>query len=181
MDLRTCHCGFACPAVAAVAAAGRIPHARAWARASPRHTFGLARYGSRRRPDSGRHAVIHRAACMDLWRVGTSSFSQCHCLPEEAQSLKGASEPLLFTSFFGDFHLDIHHTLIECAGGTVALPAQPMNHRSDGGHLLVNPPRPVWERTELTPRELALWGCLVAATAKAMLETLPQLSGGCLN
>jgi diadenosine tetraphosphate (Ap4A) HIT family hydrolase len=77
--------------------------------------------------------------------------------------------------------LDIHHTLIKCAGGTVALPASPMNHRSDGGHLLVNPPRPVWERTELTPNELALWACLVAATARAMLETLPQLAGGCLN
>ncbi len=77
--------------------------------------------------------------------------------------------------------MDIHHTLIRCAGGTVDLPAQAMNHRSDGGHLLVNPPRPVWERTQLSPDELMRWACLVAATAQAMLDTLPQLAGGCLN
>lgn len=77
--------------------------------------------------------------------------------------------------------MEIHHTLISCAGGTIALPASPMNHRSDGGHLLVNPPRQVWERSELTPEELARWACLVAATGRAMLETLPQLAGGCLN
>ncbi|MES2944584.1 MAG: hypothetical protein V4772_17075 [Pseudomonadota bacterium] len=56
-----------------------------------------------------------------------------------------------------------------------------MNHRSDGGHLLVNPPRQVWERSELTPDELSRWACLVAATGQAMLETLPQLAGACLN
>ena len=77
--------------------------------------------------------------------------------------------------------MDIHHTLVVCAGGTVDLPLRPMNHRSDGGHLLVNPPRPVWERSELTPDELARWACLVAATGRAMLDTLPQLEGGCLN
>ncbi|MES2241403.1 MAG: hypothetical protein V4639_00885 [Pseudomonadota bacterium] len=77
--------------------------------------------------------------------------------------------------------MDIHHTLVSCAGGTVALPTKPMNHRNDGGHLLVNPPRPVWERSELTPEELARWSCLVAATGRAMLDTLPQLAGGCLN
>jgi diadenosine tetraphosphate (Ap4A) HIT family hydrolase len=77
--------------------------------------------------------------------------------------------------------LEIQNILVSCAGGTVALPAQPMNHRSDGGHLLVNPPRQVWERSELTPAELASWACLVAATGKAMLEALPQLAGGCIN
>jgi diadenosine tetraphosphate (Ap4A) HIT family hydrolase len=77
--------------------------------------------------------------------------------------------------------LEIHHTLIRCVGGTVDLPAKPMNHRSDGGHLLVNPPRPVWDRSELMPDELGRWACLVAATGRAMLETLPQLAGGCLN
>ena len=40
--------------------------------------------------------------------------------------------------------------LLSCAGGTVTLPARPLNHRRDGGHLLVNPPREVWERSELT-------------------------------
>jgi diadenosine tetraphosphate (Ap4A) HIT family hydrolase len=75
----------------------------------------------------------------------------------------------------------MHHTLVVCAGGTVGLPKRPMNHGRDGGHLLVNPPRPVWERSELTPDELVRWACLVAATGKAMLDTLPQLDGGCLN
>ena len=31
--------------------------------------------------------------------------------------------------------------------------AADMNHRRDGGHLLVNPPREVWERSELTALE----------------------------
>ena len=77
--------------------------------------------------------------------------------------------------------MDIYTTLIRCAGGSVGLPTRPMNHRSDGGHVLVHPPRPVWERSELTPEELALWSCLVAAAGRAMLDTLPQLAGGCLN
>lgn len=63
----------------------------------------------------------------------------------------------------------------------MGLPPQVMNHRSDGGHLLVNPPRPVWERSELSVSELTQWACLVAATGQAMLETLPQLSHGCIN
>ena len=77
--------------------------------------------------------------------------------------------------------MDIYPTLLRCAGGSVGLPTRPMNHRSDGGHVLVHPPRPVWERSELTPEELALWSCLVAAAGRAMLDTLPQLAGGCLN
>ena len=43
-----------------------------------------------------------------------------------------------------------------CAGGTVVLPGKVLCDRRDGGHLLVNPPRPVWERSCLTPEELAL-------------------------
>ncbi|MDQ3798433.1 MAG: hypothetical protein M3384_03185 [Acidobacteriota bacterium] len=46
---------------------------------------------------------------------------------------------------------------------------------------MVNPPREVWERSELTPVELTLWSFLVAATARAMLERLPQLANGCIN
>jgi len=63
------------------------------------------------------------------------------------------------------------------------LPASPLllATRSDGGNLLVNPPRPVWERSELTAAELAHWSFLVAATGRAMLEALPQLDGGCIN
>lgn len=72
-------------------------------------------------------------------------------------------------------------TLLSCAGGVVLLPGKLLNDRRDGGHLLVNPPRPVWERSELSPAELTNWSFLVAATGQAMLETLPQLEGGCLN
>jgi len=53
--------------------------------------------------------------------------------------------------------------------------------RADGGNLVVNPPRPVWERSCLTREELVQWSFLVAATAQAMLEVLPQLEGGCIN
>jgi diadenosine tetraphosphate (Ap4A) HIT family hydrolase len=68
-----------------------------------------------------------------------------------------------------------------CAGGTLVLPATVLCDRQDGGHLVVNPPRPVWERSELAPLELAQWACLVAATGRAMLEVLPALKDGCLN
>ena len=71
--------------------------------------------------------------------------------------------------------------MVECAGGTVIVPRMPLLDRMDGGHLVVNPPRSVWERSELTPLELADWGCLTAATGRAMLDCLPQLSGGCVN
>lgn len=53
--------------------------------------------------------------------------------------------------------------------------------RSDGGHLVVNPPRNVWERSELTAEELVRWSFLVAAAGRAMIDALPQLDGGCVN
>lgn len=53
--------------------------------------------------------------------------------------------------------------------------------REDGGNLLVNPPRHVWERGQLTPAELTHWSFLVAAAGQAMLAVLPQLEGGCIN
>lgn len=72
--------------------------------------------------------------------------------------------------------------LLVDAGGTVMLPSpRPMVSREDGGHLIVNPPRDVWERSELTDVELASWGRLVAATGRAMIDVLPQLTGGCVN
>lgn len=71
--------------------------------------------------------------------------------------------------------------LLTCEGGTVMLPPKPLQGRRDGGHLLVNPSREVWERGELTPVELTQWSFLVAAAGTAMLEVLPQLRGGCLN
>ena len=73
--------------------------------------------------------------------------------------------------------------LYTCAGGTIVLP-QPdlvLVDREDGGNLVVNPPRAVWERAELTANELTAWSHLVAAAGAAMLETLPQLDGGCIN
>src|SRR3954465_4561251 len=73
--------------------------------------------------------------------------------------------------------------LFTCDGGTVCLPAADLVlvDRNDGGNLIVNPPRDVWERSELTAQELTHWGFLVAATGRAMLDTLPQLAGGCIN
>jgi hypothetical protein len=75
----------------------------------------------------------------------------------------------------------VSRTLFECSGGRLVLPEMVLVDRGDGGHLCVNPPRDVWERGELAPRELTLWSFLVAATGKAMLEALPQLEGGCIN
>ncbi len=73
--------------------------------------------------------------------------------------------------------------LFSCAGGGVFLPSRngALVSRADGGNLIVNPPRDVWERSELTPQELRDWSYLVAATGAAMLQTLPQLDGGCIN
>jgi len=65
--------------------------------------------------------------------------------------------------------------------GVVKLPRLLLLDRADGGHLVVEPPRPVWERSELSARELAAWSRLVAATGAAMLECLPQLREGCVN
>jgi len=75
----------------------------------------------------------------------------------------------------------VSRTLLLHPSGSVELPAKVLCDRADGGHLMVNPPRPVWERTALDADELAAWSLLVAATGQAMLETLPQLRDGCLN
>lgn len=74
-------------------------------------------------------------------------------------------------------------TLLATTGGQLVLPARALLLVSapDGGNLVVVPPRPVWERSELSPEELARWGWLVAACGHAMLQVLPQLEGGCLN
>ena len=73
--------------------------------------------------------------------------------------------------------------LFECAGGDVVLPDRKLVlvGREDGGNLIVNPPREVWERSELSAKELTRWSFLVAAAGAAMLETLPQLEHGCIN
>jgi hypothetical protein len=71
--------------------------------------------------------------------------------------------------------------LFTCEGGSIVRPATVLCDRLDGGHLIVNPPRPVWERSSLDPVELVSWSLLVAATGQAMLETLPVLRDGCLN
>ena len=74
-------------------------------------------------------------------------------------------------------------TLFATAGGRVLLPDRGslLASRDDGGALVVVPPRIVWERSELDAAELAGWSFLVAATGRAMLDTLPQLEGGCIN
>lgn len=73
--------------------------------------------------------------------------------------------------------------LFSCDGGQIVLPdvGAALVDRMDGGNLIVNPPRNVWERCELTAEELKLWSYLVAATGQAMLEVLPQLQDGCIN
>jgi hypothetical protein len=73
--------------------------------------------------------------------------------------------------------------LFRCDGGHLLLPDPTgvLATRLDGGNLIVNPPRPVWERGELTPHELTQWAFLVAAAGSAMLDVLPQLDGGCIN
>src|SRR5829696_2875375 len=73
--------------------------------------------------------------------------------------------------------------LFSCDGGDIVLPDARLLlvSRLDGGNLVVNPPRRVWERSALTPPELTRWAALVAAAGRAMLETLPQLEGGCIN
>ncbi len=57
----------------------------------------------------------------------------------------------------------------------------PLADREDGGNLVIDPPRPVWERSVLSVAELTAWSWLVAATGEAMLKVLPQLAGGCIN
>jgi GNAT superfamily N-acetyltransferase/diadenosine tetraphosphate (Ap4A) HIT family hydrolase len=80
-----------------------------------------------------------------------------------------------------DMELRVNHTLLTHAGGTVVVPIFVLVSRQDGGHLIVNPARDVWERSELTRDELTQWSFLVAATGRAMLDVLPQLESGCLN
>ena len=74
-------------------------------------------------------------------------------------------------------------TLFSCDGGHLVLPdrASLLVSREHGGNLVVNPPRVVWERSELTPAELTQFAFLVAAAGRAMLDVLPQLAGGCIN
>lgn len=73
--------------------------------------------------------------------------------------------------------------LFRCAGGDLTLPDRGLLlvDRVDGGNLVVNPPRPVWERSELRPDELVQWSFLIASAGRAMIDTLPQLEGGCVN
>ena len=71
--------------------------------------------------------------------------------------------------------------LYKGAGGNVVVPQHPFLDRADGGHLIVNPPRDVWEQSELTAIELAHWCFLVGAIGRAMIDVLPQLDGGCVN
>lgn len=73
------------------------------------------------------------------------------------------------------------YEIFTCSGGSIICPDKVLCDREDGGHLIVNPPRLVWERSCLSPHEIARWSLLVAATGKAMLEVLPVLEGGCLN
>lgn len=71
--------------------------------------------------------------------------------------------------------------IYKAAGGSVVLPKMVFLDRADGGHLIINPPRDVWEQSELTSIELMHWCFLVGAIGRAMIDVLPQLDGGCVN
>src|SRR5262249_16813418 len=72
-------------------------------------------------------------------------------------------------------------TIFEGTGGKIICPSKVLCDRRDGGHLIIDPPRAVWERSVLSPGELIAWSFLVAAAGQAMLEVLPVLNDGCLN
>ena len=63
----------------------------------------------------------------------------------------------------------------------MVLPTSVFLDRADGGHLIINPPRVVWEQSELDAIELMHWCFLVGAIGRAMIDVLPQLEGGCVN
>lgn len=73
--------------------------------------------------------------------------------------------------------------LFSCAGGHIVLPPSDLVliDRMDGGQLGILPPRDVWDRSELSLKELTAWSTLIAATGRAMLNVLPQLEDGCIN
>ncbi|MES2945514.1 MAG: hypothetical protein V4772_21820 [Pseudomonadota bacterium] len=71
--------------------------------------------------------------------------------------------------------------LFSCSSGHLLRPGKVLCDRQDGGHLIVTPPREVWERSCLNPLEIARWSLLVAATGRAMLDVLPVLRDGCIN
>jgi hypothetical protein len=75
----------------------------------------------------------------------------------------------------------MNRVLYRGIGGEIVLPALVLVGRGDGGNLIVNPPREVWERSELSAAELTHWSFLVAATGRAMLDVLPVLEDGCIN
>jgi len=75
----------------------------------------------------------------------------------------------------------VTNLLYKGPGGTVVRPKMVFVDRQDGGHLIINPPRDVWEQSELTAMELAHWCFLVGAIGRAMIDVLPQLDGGCVN
>jgi hypothetical protein len=93
--------------------------------------------------------------------------------PESALGALEASDNLAVVDRQGGA---VSATLFATSGGRIVLPlgASLLVSRENGGALLVLPPRPVWERSELAAAELADWSFLVAAAGGAMLESLPQ-------
>lgn len=71
--------------------------------------------------------------------------------------------------------------ILTSPGGTLCVPASPMINRADGGNLCVEPPKHIWDRSELNREELIQWSLLIAASGRAMLDVLPQLVGGVIN
>jgi hypothetical protein len=73
--------------------------------------------------------------------------------------------------------------LLRTDGGMLTLPKANslLVSREYGGNLVVDPPRAVWERSELTAGELTSFAFLVSAAGRAMIDVLPQLADGCVN
>jgi hypothetical protein len=74
-------------------------------------------------------------------------------------------------------------TLFRGEGGTLILPGRGslLVSRENGGNIVINPPRAVWERSELSSAELTQFAFLVSAAGRAMIDVLPQLDDGCVN
>jgi GNAT superfamily N-acetyltransferase len=125
--------------------------------ASHKSAAFFARFGAR-----------ERSRTEDGWGLGMHRVDMELPVPQAADSGAASADSPAAPLFRGE-------------GGSLLLPRLVLVDRLDGGHLVVNPPRDVWERSELTKDELIAWSLLVAAAGRAMIDVLPQLAGGCVN
>jgi diadenosine tetraphosphate (Ap4A) HIT family hydrolase len=119
-------------------------------------------------PFFARFGAREQSRTLDGWGLGMHRVDMELPVPQAADSGAALADGPAAPLFRG-------------AGGSLLLPSLILVDRLDGGHLVVNPPRDVWERSELTKDELIAWSLLVAAAGRAMIDVLPQLAGGCVN